>query len=251
MLVKEHYTEERVIQIKGRFGWDAIENFMGAQLRSHMDVRVYPQSIEPLTREAVEARLTNWAQLGWIEPQAAMHGINTGMADDLIASVEDDIAWANRILRRARMGPEALFSMPGRMEQDPITGQMMQVPGWMPRPFHNVPVLMNVFETYMKTQDYERLAPPMQEAVNQVYDACIQLKAKKEAEDAAAQAHRRWTLVSRTPPGRRGRSRCPTRSPLPRAWVPPPLTSPRTNLALRPQEEVASEQVRRHDGQAA
>src|SRR5690606_31628060 len=45
-LVQQHYTEPRLLRIKGRWTTDVIRDFRGAQLLGQTDVRVAPGSIE-------------------------------------------------------------------------------------------------------------------------------------------------------------------------------------------------------------
>ena len=220
-LVAEHYTEDRTLQIKGDFGWDAVRDFRGAKLRDQSDVRVFPDSIEPKTRQAVEQRVMNYVQAGFIGREEAMLAIETGSTDSLVAQIVNDETRAGRIIQRLKEGEEALFSMPdtptGRMEKapvtnpdgspltDPLTGQpyidpatgqppMVETgnpemaPGWMPRYSDNLRVFRATFENWMKTEDYELLPLPMQEAASQIYAAILQLEAEKNAEAAAAQA---------------------------------------------------------------
>jgi hypothetical protein len=59
VLVQRHYTEPRLIQIKGDFGWESQSDFRGAQLRNQVDVRVFADSIEPRTRQSIEQRVMN------------------------------------------------------------------------------------------------------------------------------------------------------------------------------------------------
>jgi hypothetical protein len=45
-LVARYYTEQRVIDIRGRYGWEPPVAFTGADLRSQVNVRVLPGSIQ-------------------------------------------------------------------------------------------------------------------------------------------------------------------------------------------------------------
>lgn len=195
-LVQRHYTEDRLLKIRGRFGPEAIKDFQGAQLRGQADVRVYPDSIEPRTQQAIEQRIMNYAQLGWVTPEAAMAAINSGTAEGLVESYELDLARANDVIQKIKDGvfmdePNRQPFMGEGMDVDPATGEQVQVvtevPGWMPRPFDNVRVHKQVFEDFMKTTDYEALDDPGKEAAALYYDTLLRLEADQQAAEAQAQ----------------------------------------------------------------
>lgn len=225
-LVQRHYTDERMLMVVGDFGPDPLQDFRGAKLRGQMDVRVSAGSIEPQTKEWLEQKVMNFAQLGWITPEQAMAAINSGSADALIKDYEYDKARANLIIRKIKdgsflqagerpvmpsedagpqldemgmpipvMGPDGPVMTPG--EVDPMTGmegepqpqyvQATTVPAWLPRPFDKIRVHKTQFETWMKSADWDRLDPPSMEAANQYYDALLRLEAKQQADQQQAQ----------------------------------------------------------------
>jgi hypothetical protein len=187
-LVQERYTEPRLLKIKGRFGWESVKDFEGAELRGQCDVRVFPGSIEPRTKAQMESKVLAFADRQWITPEQAMAAIDGGYAEDLARSYELDISRAHRIIERIKEGPEALFSQPLRVVGQNPDGSPIEEPGWMPRRFDNIDVQKSTFEDWMKTEDFEMLDPPMQEAAGTYYDALLQLEVQKNAEAAAAQA---------------------------------------------------------------
>lgn len=219
VLVQDYYTEPRLIQIKGDWGWDSERDFRGKQLRNQTDVRVFADSIEPQTRQAIEQRVMNYAQLGVISPDQAVAAIESGSADAVVRSIVLDETRAGRVIQRLREGPDSLFSMPelptGRMEKKPQlqailgpdgqpmfdetgqpmfqtvmveTGEAEMAPGWMPRYADNLPAFRATFEGFIKTEDYERLDPEMQEAANAIYSGILKLEEEKAQAAAEAQA---------------------------------------------------------------
>jgi hypothetical protein len=194
VLAQQHYTEERLIQIKGDFGWESIADFRGAQLRDQVDARVFPRSIEPQTREGMEQQIMNYANLGWIGPEAAMSAIQSGSVDQMLRSLNQDEGRVGRVIQRIKEGPEALFAMPeiptGRLAPagppDPMTGVPPQAPetapGWMPRWADNLGVWRTTLEDWMKTEEFERLLPPQQEAASLVYGKILELEQAKAQE---------------------------------------------------------------------
>jgi hypothetical protein len=200
-LVQAHYTEERLLTIRGDFGPESIRDFMGSRLRGQADVFVDPASVEPRTREQQEQKVMMFAQAGWIRPDEAMAALNEGRADHIIRPFELAKQRAWLIIQKIKDGPEALFNQPPRVEMQPIkvpdpltgqtveTGQMEQVevPAWMPRRFDNIPVQKSIFEEWMQTYDYDILEAGMQEAANLYYQALLSLEAEKAAEAEAQQ----------------------------------------------------------------
>jgi hypothetical protein len=59
-----------------------------------------------------------------------------------------------------------------------------ELPGWMPRPFDNVPVQKAVFETWMKTDDWANLDEASQRASMDVYDGMLRIE-ERNAQRAA------------------------------------------------------------------
>lgn len=195
-LVQRHYTEPRLLKVRGERGIEPISDFLGAQLLGEVDVRVTPGSLEPRTREATEAKIYGFADRGWISPHAAMAAINNGTAEGLVESYERDVARANLIIQKILVGPEALLNgsparRPFQGEDpgiDPTTMAPRQfIPGWMPRPFDNVQVHLDVFSDWMKSSEYDELDEPSQEAANTYYDALLGIQNTQRAEEAAAQ----------------------------------------------------------------
>lgn len=191
-LVSAHYSEPRLMAIKGTFGAEAIEDFKGSDLKNQIDVRVFPQSLEVKSRKAITEETLAFADRGWITGEAAMARVNGGVGDVLGNQYEYDVRRANLIIQKIRQGPDVLFATPKRLETvgtDPVTGQPqeMEVPGWLPRKFDNADVWEQVLTTWMKTEEYDRLEPGMQEAAMKAYEVLQQLKMQQQALAVAAQ----------------------------------------------------------------
>jgi hypothetical protein len=142
----------------------------------------------------------NYAQLGWVSPEAAMAAIDGGTAEKLVESYELDIARANLIISKLRSGeflnepPRPVF--PGEEAMDPDTGMpLTQVPGWMPREMvDNVAVHKAVFSDWFKTDGWDNLAPEYKEASLLYFSALIEIETRQaerakqlQAEEAMSQ----------------------------------------------------------------
>lgn len=165
ILVQSHYTTERMVKLRGRLGWESIPDFVGAQLRGQVDVTVLPGSVEPRTKQAIEQRVMNFAQLGWISPEVAMAAINGGTAENLIDDYELDVARQNLEIRKV------------------INKDLTDA-----REFDNHKIHLHVLETYMKTPDFDGLDPVIQEALLTHRKQHQQLDAEQEARAQAAQS---------------------------------------------------------------
>lgn len=216
-LVQRHYTEPRLLKIRGEQGIEPIADFLGSELLGEVDVRVSPGSLEPQTREGVESKIMGYAERGWISPHEAMAAINNGTSEGLIQSYERDVARANLLIQKCKEGPAVLFATPPRRPFfgedpgiDPETNLPREyVPGWMPRPFDNIAVQKDVLADFMKSTEYDDFDPPTQEAMNAVYDGMLQLEAKQQAQAAEAQTEMAESL------GTANAAKAQTATPLP------------------------------------
>jgi hypothetical protein len=175
--VQDRYQEERLLSIVGRPGMSAAYvPFKGADLRDQTQVRVLPGSIEPLTRAAVEQKIMNYAQLGWISKEEGIAAIDNGTAENLVQDYELDVAKQNR--ENQQMDAIADENMPG---------------GGLPdaAPYDNHQVHLDVLHRQMKSRDFEESAPPVQEAYTlheQQHQAFIDQEAMKQAQQQGMQA---------------------------------------------------------------
>lgn len=160
-LVSQHYSEPRLIKINGKFGPESIQDFTGSQLRSQVDVTVFPESIEPRTRQALEQRVMAYADRGWVPPEKAMAAIEQGTAADLVDSYELDVARAHRVIQKILAGPQAFLGEPLQPGPDGS-----DVPSWMPRAgIDNLAVHRSIFQDFAKTQEFELAIDAVREAV--------------------------------------------------------------------------------------
>ncbi len=188
LLAQEHYTEERVLKIKGRFGWEPDAAFRGADILGQVSVTVNPATIETHSKTAMLNTL-GWIQAnfpGYVRPEVAMEIALYGASpDSIIESFEFDKARINSIIQRIRDG--SIMTMKTREMTDPMTGVVMQVPDWMPREFDNIDIQMWVYENWLKSNDFDRLPVEHHAVAMLIYEGMKQLQAQKQAEAAAAQ----------------------------------------------------------------
>jgi hypothetical protein len=103
-IVAREYDEQRQIEIRGQYGPQPIPAFTGQALRSQVNVRVLPGSLETKSRQAIQQEIefiqANWP--GAITAEAALATIHGGSAEGLLRSYENDVAKAWRIVKRFR-----------------------------------------------------------------------------------------------------------------------------------------------------
>jgi hypothetical protein len=172
-IVARFYTEQQIIDIRGRYGWEPPIAFTGADLHSQVNVRVLPGSLEAKSRARIMQEITfiqeNWP--GAISPEAAWAALHGGSGESLLKSYQLDLACANAMVQKLKGGYKAASALGWRQDMDfgdPALGFM--VPGWMPRKVDNVAIWKAVFSDFMKTDFYSRLAADTQHLFDQVYD---------------------------------------------------------------------------------
>jgi hypothetical protein len=179
LLVSRFYTEPRLLEIRGRMGWEAIPDFRGAQLLGQTNVRVFVGSLEYLTKAQILAKVQYYAQMGWISGQQAMAAIENGQAERITETYDLDVAKVNRIIQKIRDG--TIMDMPARTEMvdglpDPATGQPQKIPT----------VSQQTLANWMKSEDYESSPPEAQEVARLMWQGLKQLK-DQQANEAAQQ----------------------------------------------------------------
>ena len=185
VLVARHYSEQRQLEIRGQYGWEPLASFTGRDLRSQVNVRVLPGSIEAKSRQTIQSELqfiqANWP--GAITPEAALAALHGGSAEGLLRSYELDVARANLIVQRLREGPEAMASFPPRMDAE-LGGQ---VPGWMPRKQDNLQIWKQVIGDFTKTPLFDSLPVETQHMFELVWSGLEWLEQARAAKDALQQ----------------------------------------------------------------
>jgi hypothetical protein len=197
-LVSHHYSEKRLLGIRGPFGPESIADFTGSDLMSEVDIRVLPGSLDYLTKDQVTQRVLAYADRGWITPQQAMVAIASGNADLLIQPLELDIARIDRIIQKIMDG--SVMEMPTRIEIidvpvldeggqpviDPATGapqtkqEPQEVPSWMPMDMvDDLSVWRSRLGDFMKTDTYTDLPREGQETAKLILQAIDDLQRKQ------------------------------------------------------------------------
>jgi hypothetical protein len=205
-LVQVHYDEPREVELQGEYSPYTLSNFTGQDLRSQVNVRVAPGSLESQSRSAIRDEVAFLAQTfpGAVSPEAAIAAINQGVGQNMLRSYERHLARAARVVELCKGGIEVLAQVPRRFDPDvpakapdgtplyvtgpdgtpvldPMTGQPVpllgdEVPGWLPRKQDNVDIWKQVFGDYMTSAQFDQMPPEKQQVFDMVWRALEQLE---------------------------------------------------------------------------
>lgn len=184
-LVAEHWTEERILQVTGKFGVESIPAFKGTVLQGQIaGVTVSEASIEPRTRESQEAKIVMFADKQWISPEKAMQALHSGSADEIIDSFELDIGRVHRQISQLK-----LLGQNPTLQGLPVPPEAL-IPMAKPR-IDNHQVFISVITDWMKTVDFERQPELVQVAAEnwlEQHEQAIQKAQLQEAQMAGIMA---------------------------------------------------------------
>jgi hypothetical protein len=173
-LVATHFTEPRIIEIRGVHGWEPSKSFTGQDLASQVNVRVSPGSIESKSRQALMQEI-QFLTATWgpevISPELAVAAIHSGDMESLFKPYQLHKARAWDLIQKVKGNYEQVMNMPPRQDLqigDPAMDFM--VPGWMPRKQDNVAIWKEVLATYMCEPDYDLQPPEVQQTLQLIWD---------------------------------------------------------------------------------
>jgi hypothetical protein len=190
-LASLHYTDERLIELRGQYSWEALEDFKGQDLRGQTSVRVRPSTLEAKSKtntlEELTFMQTNYP--GSITPEAAWSGLQGGSDHGLLKSYENHVARAWRRVEELRKGIE-FVSQRYPMRLDMETGDPaldFMVAGWMPRKQDNIVIWKTVFSDYMTSPAFDDDPQETQELFSLVWDQLEQFERMRAMAQAAEQ----------------------------------------------------------------
>jgi hypothetical protein len=195
-LVSRHYTDERLVELRGQYSWEALPDFQGQDLRGQVNTRVRPDSLESKGRSRVmeELQFMQVNYPGAIPPEAAWSALQGGNGEGLLKSYENHVARAWKTVEDLRKGPEAVMGKGMRQDLelgDP--GNNFMIPNWMPRKQDNLVIWKQIFADYMTSPAFEDDGAETQAMFDEVWNGLEwleqmrALKLQTEEMDAAAQ----------------------------------------------------------------
>jgi hypothetical protein len=171
-LAVQYWDEPRLVKIVGNEAGQDAKMLKGADIGSGTDIRVEAGSALPISKAARIALITEWMKLGFITVDQGFKALQMGMVDQLLNTIRQDEAQAQREnIRMKDIDPVQLqmHQLEAQMNAlqpqiDPMTGQPAQQPPLFPvNEFDNHAVHMEVHGRFMKSQSYETMAPEQQE----------------------------------------------------------------------------------------
>lgn len=166
-LVARHYTDARLVELRGQYSWETLEDFKGQDLYGQVNTRVRPEALETKGRtrriEDLTFMQTNYPNS--IPAEAAWSSLQNGNGDGMLLSYELDVAAAWRLVEQLRKGPEFVFALPKRFDPD----LAVEVPGYMPRKQHNIVIFKQVIADAMKSAGFDDLPPETQHLFDLVW----------------------------------------------------------------------------------
>lgn len=183
-LVQQYWTVGQTLRIEGLFGLDPIEGFKGASLCDELDVRVKPETISPLTREALEQKLNFYAQMGWIDPQRAIAAVQAGSAEGIVQSYELQI-------RSEQMNIQRAVALAGTLTPYASPADFAKAAVPIAKPYENQKLRMSVLTDFFASPAWDNLPPPVQQVLETLYaqrKVLVQREVMQQAQETAMMA---------------------------------------------------------------
>jgi hypothetical protein len=138
--ILKYWSEERTIRITGKDETFETKSWRGSDLRGNTDVKVQAGSALPFSKAARSAMVTEWIQLGLVDPIDGMEAMEVGYLQNVIDEQRIDKKQAmreNLIMSKMELDPEILQSLvpPEGHTIDKATGQPIDLNGepWSPQ----------------------------------------------------------------------------------------------------------------------
>jgi len=171
-LAVQYWDEPRMIKVVGEEAGQDARMLKGADIGSGTDIRIEAGSSLPVSKAARIALLTEWMKLGFITVEQGMKALQMGMVNQLLNTIKQDEAQAQREnVRMKETSPvdAEMHSVQQQMNQmqpqiDPMTGAPVPPPAMFPtNEFDNHVKHLEVHGRFLKSQAYESLEPAIQQ----------------------------------------------------------------------------------------
>lgn len=195
----EYYIEPRLLKIIGSGGTVQVKKFKNSDIKGGFSFHCEAGSGLPRTRAGRQARIEWMLQSGLIDPKQAMKMMDVADTKGLLAQMQADEDQALRehekLMKNEPLNPMALQQAMQQVQaamQDPtadIDGdgqpdppeakiawaqQTLQQAAVAPQPFEDYETHLTTHALYMKSAEWERLPPPVQQNFIDHFDATRQ-----------------------------------------------------------------------------
>jgi hypothetical protein len=175
-LMRVHYSQERLMIVRGMFGAESIVGFRGQKLRP-VRVRVAEGSITPRTKEAQRALIVQLIDRGLVDPRKAIYALNAGTTDALIDAYELNVHKQRREIKQL-------------IEMGQLRGAGVPM---VDEEADDHPVHAEVIKMWMLTEDFEMQPPLVQEAARthaEWHRVAAEVQQMRDMERTSSQAER-------------------------------------------------------------
>lgn len=108
-IVNQFWTDERLIKVVGPDGSFDAQAFKGSDIDNGMDIRVEAGSSLPVSKAAKQALITDWMQMGFIDPQDGLEVMDMGGINKIYDRIQIDQRQVQREnMRMAKVNEDAL-----------------------------------------------------------------------------------------------------------------------------------------------
>lgn len=183
-LVKQYWTQPRMVKVSGRDKQFDVIAFRGADLRSNTDIRIEAGSALPTSKAAKQAFLMDLMSQGFIPAEQGLELMDVGGTQELYEQLQVDTAQAAREnMKMANVTPNLMNQYLSTFQgTDPMTGQativdpttgqpLMDMNGNPTAPplivpvnsFDNHAAHINTHNNFRKSQEYDNLPPEIKQ----------------------------------------------------------------------------------------
>lgn len=184
--IKAYYNESKMVRMLDRAGKLIWSELSATRLEDDPEIFLEAGSLFRSEAQDRESKAMQYAKLGIITPEEAKKSLTFRTEPLKIIEQLEGLHHAREVLEAVvvlgpRMGPQI----------DPMTGQpllnsvgkpiLQQLPRAKIFPTDDLDALENVFGKYMRSEDFYKLDPPAQDAVENTYQQILDLMAPPQA----------------------------------------------------------------------
>lgn len=196
---QKFYTEPRLLKIKGPGGSVQVAKFMNADLQGGFSFEAEAGSGLPRTRAGQVQQIKEMIEMGVLSPQEAVQYLPVAGLKGIQQRMASDEDFAHRQIEKLVKGiPLNVPALEQAIQQvqttgiNPATGTFFASPeeaqafveqaALSPQPFENHQVSMYVLSLHMKSVEFERYPPDVQQRFHTYYGALSQALAQSQVQ---------------------------------------------------------------------
>lgn len=179
-LAQRYYIEPRLLKIRGSGGSTQVRKFTQSDIDSGISVHVEAGSALPRTRAGRQARIQSYVEMGVLKPDQAWKYLDIADMKSVskMFQADEDRAYRehDKLIRNMPLNPiaaEQAMQQVMSTGMNPQTGMafqdeneamaFIQEASLQPQPYENSQIDLDVHGLFMKSVEYENLAPEVQQ----------------------------------------------------------------------------------------